>query len=363
MNIANETPNGEPINSSTGSLGVDIRQYERLYLNATRFSDNPNEIVRNFRILIAMGNMCSERIGRVVLRGQVSDEALKDVLKSELASDVEVVLPVREFGKDGVLVYLARNEPERTAIVPVEKMTQETETNKYRAVNIEPLERIEAVIEQGYEFTNKIHTEEDSNQVFSLWGPIFGWSVEQVANLARRLESERKLEPQDRSVWLSMIKKGDEVVSLAMAERLSLPASDGSLDIVESTEWCTKKGHNGKGLITAVLSLLNSQILQDMQGNTPLIFAECNFQSRSDWAGHGAGFRVPERILGSHTIPQLCIQNVYVNDGQPIEAGKLRDFTFMYLPSATIEQTYNPEQITNIIETALPDSNSERGIL
>jgi len=343
------TANEAPIFSSTGSLGVSRRQDERLYANATRFSTDPSEVIRNFGRLAATLDMQPERIGRVVFRGLVSADVLDEILASDLCNDLEVVLPVHEFGQTGSLAYMARNRRERTAIVPIDDMIYET--TEYPSKTMRPLERVQSALQQGYAFTSRLHAE-DIHQVHSLWGPTFGWSVDEVANLARRLEAESQLSPEARSDWLIMVKNGKEVVSIAMAERLSIPASEGRLEMIENTEWCTSSDYGGRGLMTAALTLLNTQILNDMDGNTPLIFAECNFQSRSDRAGYGAGFRIPERTPAGYPAPQVLVQNVGVNDRQPVEVGKLRDFTFMYLPRTIIQQVYSPEQTARVIETA-----------
>jgi hypothetical protein len=57
--------------------------------------------------------------------------------------------------------------------------------------------------------------------------------------------------------------------------------------------------------------------------------------SRSDRAATGAGFVVPSREFG---IPQVLVQNVAVNDGHQPQG--LRDFTFMYLPTSSIQKYY-----------------------
>jgi len=123
---------------------------------------------------------------------------------------------------------------------------------------------------------------------------------------------------------------------------LPIPAFSGEVDLVESTEWRTRDEYAGQGMMTATIAMLNTQILSDrrVSGRKPLIYAECNFQSRSDRAGSGAGFEIPSREFAK----QIIVQNVHVGDGYPSEEGKLGDFTYMYLPVGSIDQSYDPIQ-------------------
>ena len=155
----------------------------------------------------------------------------------------------------------------------------------------------------------------------------------------------------NKDVWFSAVKdRGGRIVGLAMAERLSIPGRDmTALDIVESTEWNVLKEFEGNGLMTANVARLNAQILSDLgndSGRLPLIFAECNFQSHAERVGRGAGLRVPERTF----VPQILVQNVSIRDGQPIEDGKLRDFTFMYLSVDLMQRHYDPSQVEAMMQ-------------
>lgn len=223
-------------------------------------------------------------------------------------------------------------------IVSREVMIDETSDQKVR--NIPPLERVQSAVEQGFSFTDQI-SEEEVDQIQALWGETFGWERNQVDNLRKRLG--------DKDVWFAAVKHEETIISAAMAERLMISAARGQLDLVESTEWRTRNGHEGKGLMTATVAILNAQILSDLQrysNGLPLIYAECNFQSRSDRVGYGAGFRIPDRTGAS----QILVQNVLVRDGQPIEDDRLRDFTFMYLPREMINKYYDPRQTEAIMQ-------------
>lgn len=331
----------EAIFSSTGRLGVSRRPFDRLYVNATRYSDNPTEVEQNFRRLAEVKKRYPNKISRSIFRGLVNRDVLHHLSDNGLKSYLEVVLPVEEFtGDNSWLVYIADNRTGRELIVPPDIMIQET--NILRREITPPFERIQSVAEQGYSFLNHI-PEERIDQVYGLWGNTFGWERDEIDNLRRRLLESKNIPPSQRDVWFSALRDDGTIISVAMAERLTVPSVQGRLDLIESTEWRTRDEYAGRGLMTATLAVLNAQILSDLcdsSDSLPLIYAECNFQSRSDRAGHGAGFRVPDRT-GGYTAPQILTQNVLVRDGQPIEEGKLRDFTFMYLPVEVIQDYYN----------------------
>lgn len=330
--------------TSIGKLGVSRRSYDRLYVNGTRFSSDPREFDRNFRRLIEIGKRHEQKIGRTVFRGLVSEDVVNHVLISDLKGNLEVVLPVGEFtGDNARLVYMARNKPGRNSINPSEYMARKASAQETEITS--PLEKIKLAVGQGYVFTDRI-TEDQVDQVQSLWGETFGWKREEVDSLRKRLEADRsKTDPSKKDVWFSAVSVNGEIISAAMAERQSISGANGRwLDLVESTEWRVKDKYGGNGAMTMTLGALNAQILSDLKNSpngTPLIFAECNFQSRADRAGKSAGFHIPERTVA----PQILIQNVLVRDGVPVGEGNLRDFTFMYLPVETIQQHYSPLQL------------------
>ncbi|MBI4029275.1 MAG: hypothetical protein HY376_02835 [Candidatus Blackburnbacteria bacterium] len=341
----------EAIFSSTGRLGVSRRQYNRLYVNGTHYSANLDEVERNFRRLIEIAERRPNRIGRSIFRGLVNESVMQHISNNGLHPYLEVVLPVAEFtGDNSWLVYMANNQPGRELIVPREVMVEETNVQKIETAS--PFERVQSIAEQGYTFVSHI-PEDQVDQVHALWGETFGWERHEVDNLKRRLITGRQISPAQRDVWFSAIRDNGIIISVAMAERLSIPSAKGRLDLVESTEWRTRDEYAGKGFMTATLAALNAQILSDFKDNSnglPLVYAECNFQSRSDRAGRGAGFRIPERTA-RYSAPQILTQNVLVRDGQPIEEGKLRDFTFMYLPVEAIRNHYSPTQVSSITQT------------
>lgn len=334
------TKETEAIFSSTGRLGVSRRQYGRLYANGYYCAD-PIQVEQNFRKLVAIGERYQQRISRSVLRGLVSGAVMQHISHNSLQRYLEVAVPLTEFtNDDSWLIYLASNQPGRDLIVSREVMTVETNVQKRRIAS--PLERVRLMTEQGYSFASQIQAGQ-VDQVYALWGDTFGWNNQEVDSLRKRLEVNQHKDPSQRDIWFAAIGYNGTIISLAMAERLAMPAAYGQLDLIESTEWRTRNEYVGRGFMTATLAVLTAQILSDFQDNPnglPVIFAECNFQSRSDRVGHGAGFRIPECADAS----QILVQNVLVRDGQPIEDGRLRDFTFMYLPVEAMCNHYNPTQ-------------------
>lgn len=339
----------ETIFSSTGRLGVSRRQDNRLYINSPYPCSDPHEVERNFERLIRISERYPDKISRCVFRGLVNEEILEYISNNGLHPHLEVALSAREFTQnDYWIIYLANNSPNRRPIVPPNIMIEATNNPNKKVLS--PLERVKTIVNQGYTFIDHI-SEDQIDQVYTLWGETFGWQLQEVDNLRRRLITNQKINASQRDVWFSAIKNKETIISIAMAERLTIPSANGSLHLIESTEWKTRDEYSGKGLMTATLCALNAQILSNFQYNSnelPFIYAECNFQSRSDRAGYGAGFRIPERT-NIYSAPQILIQNVSINDGQPVKT-KLRDFTFMYLPVEIIKTQYNPMQVEQIVE-------------
>lgn len=334
--------------SSTGKLGTSKRSYDRLYSNSRRHFSDLAEVKAEIGRITEIAKQCPHLITRSVFRASVNDEVIQHIANNGIHSSLEVALPIKEFTNDNSwLIYIAKNEPERKQIVPHEIMIKETNIQKKE--NVSPVEKVQSITQQGYTFANHI-CEDQVDQVHVLWGETFGWRHYEIDNLRKRLITDNNNPSSQKSVWFSAVKDNDTIISAAMAERLTIPSAQGKLlDLVESTEWRTRDKYTGNGLMTATLAVLNAQILSDLQDSPkglPLIYAECNFQSRSDRAGHGAGFRIPERTYA----PQHLVQNVFVRDGQPISEDKLRDFTFMYLPVETIRNHYNPAQINSITQ-------------
>lgn len=322
----------DAIFESTGSLGTEPRPDGRLYRNEPDFTDDPDVLAGHFARLGRQAELLPLEISRIVLRGVVSDEVMSTVTDSELRDSVEVGLPLEEFGHEGWLLSVARNSEGRDLIVAEHKMIEATTSQTPGKLKSSPVERVERLLASGASIRTELQYE-DLPMLGELWQPaFFGWKDEEIAALAESLQEQQDQPPDKRTLWFAGIWSNGQLVSAAMAERLEIPGKNGPVDLVESTEWCTRPGEEyaKKGYITTALSVLNAQILRDLRdssGRQPVIYAECNFQNRSDHAGSSVGFRIPPRQFAR----QILAQNVRIGDGLDHDT-TLRDFSFMYLP-------------------------------
>jgi len=331
----------ETIYSSTGTIGVSRRQYDRLYVNGSSYASDFFEISKNFDRLTNIEKNYPKKIGRCVYRSVASEQLVQQIRQNGLRQNLEVAFSIGDFtnDNDSWLIYMANNNPERSRIIPQEIMIEETKGLK--EARILPEQRVLNLARQGLRFVNQIN-EQDIDQVEELWGETFGWSRQEIKNLGHRLIK-------NHNIWFSAVKDNEKIVSLAMAEKISIPKNGGFLDLIESTEWKTRAEYAGRGIMSATLAVLNAQILNN-KTTLPLIYAECNYQSRADLAASSAGFKIPPRDIDGNPAPQILIQNVGVRDGHVVGNNKLRDFTFMYLPKETIVNHYSPQNIQTILE-------------
>ena len=344
----------ETIFSSTGRLGPHRRQANRLYINGA-YADDPSRFIGNYQRALS-GDEKLQSITRTVAKGVVSAEVLRGVIADpDLRRDLEVAVPLAEYGmNDSWLTYVSHNKPLRVSLYPTPtliEMTSEQEEVSSRP----PLERVENVAGNGYIFTNSIKTEQ-LEDLHALWGDTFGWSTDQLANFKQRLEAENTIDARARSVWFCGVEEDGKLVSAAMAERIKLPSRDGKkLDCVESTEWRTHEKAERNGLMSAVVTVLTAQVVNDLgHPDNLFMFAECNVANGANVSGHKAGFQVPQREIelegARFTAPQVLHQNVGINDGVSMEPGKYRDFVFMQLRPDTIDKYYNPTAVTQILQ-------------
>ncbi len=302
--------------SSTGSLGTSERQDGRLYHNAEVFYEEPAALADIYRQL---GQQAADipSISRVVCRAVVSHNTLDDLINSELGSQLEVALSLDEYGHDGWLVYLSQNAAHRLPLVEVSEMVERTSG------------RLEVTGDREGVLLSTI-SDDLVTPLHGLWSETFGWSMDEIQSLQRRLQTQEDLSPEQRSVWFRGLTLEDHgLASAAMAERIDLPGPTGEVTLIESTEWRSLS----RGLMPTVLRSLNRQLAVDSSGYSqlPIVYAECNYTSRSDKAGQRAGFKIPPR----DRAPQILVQNVTVNDG--MLASGVRDFTFMHLPAINLE--------------------------
>jgi|GEM_PF-2815226 hypothetical protein len=346
--------------SSTGQLGTDVRQDDRLYHNAEFFSANYDHVENQFNKLQVEADARPEPISRVVYRGVVSTEVLETIQTGELRQNLEVALPLIEFSarfsalrtspRLGWLIYLGHNATDRAA-TPLREAASDPHSQPAPSA-YSPVERVERMFQRGQLIRTTIEAS-DVEPLQELWQPTFGWSLQEIEALRNRLEHERQGPEHERSVWFAATYSGGLLVSAAMAERLIIPGPDGPINLVESTEWCTLRDNDnpqrytGQGLITGALVAVNTQVLHSLRDNVngpPLIYAECNATSQSHRAGYGAGFRIPTRDYA----PQFIPKNVTVNDG--IAPTGLRDFNFLYLKRSIQAQHYNQRATDRILQ-------------
>lgn len=333
--------------TSAGRLGQEERSYDRLYLN---WGQDPIEDSYQLTREFTNFRMESEQRGksRVVFRGLIGDEVMRTMVekKHPLLEYAEVAFPVvsPEVSEDRLwLIMLAKNGRDRQSIYPIAEMI--TATNAYDNVPSPANRRIKKLLDKGFTFTNQV-TPGMISQLHALWGETFGWSHDAVEEFAAEIGSQQNKAPSERQTWFSGILSGDTLVTASTAELLDFPTRKGKLSVVESTEWRTHDEWSGKGLLTGALMFLHTQVIADRED--PLLIAECNFMSRSDRAGFGAGFVVPQRDIAGREVPQILVQNVAVEDGHaPVG---LRDFTFMYIPSHIREALYNRHAVDEVVQ-------------
>jgi hypothetical protein len=336
----------EEINSSTGGYGTSERQHDRWYSNAD-YLDAPNRIEAQFEELVDEACEQPNGLTRTVRRGVVSSNVYERIVDGRLAADLEAALPLQEFEHPGQwLVCLGRNHPERGLAPDVGQIQRDTASTSYRPTR-PSLNSLERVTDSGTVIVDHIEAE-DVGQLKELWGSTFDWVDDTLLNLLDGVAKQRIDNPASRRLWIAGAYAGGQLLSAATAERLSLPARDKNLELIESTEWRTRPGHGGRGLLTAVAIALHSQVLSSFEGadTRPLIFAECNYISRADRAAHGAGLRIPSRSYA----PQVIAQNVAVKDGLEDHLPGLRDFTFNYLPTARVRAEYNLAAVSRLLQ-------------
>jgi hypothetical protein len=265
-----------------------------------------------------------------------------------LQHNIEAVIPVGDYrGSSAVMAMWGINNHRVQTNDPVCVIGQETVYE--HPPRISPSDRVDILRQQGYQFVDNLDTI-DIAQVYSLWHPIFEWSEEDIQNLRGRLQGQRNLSPEERSVWFTAAMDGNNVVALSMAERLDLPFRPGETQsIVESTEWCVREGWQGQGLGTAAPVHVHAQVFTDLASleRPPIIVAETNFTSRADRNGHNAGMIVADRQIESFPVSQVLRQNVAVGDG--LRPERLRDFTMMYVPPDSVRDYYSPAQCSQIL--------------
>lgn len=328
---------------NTGGIGTEVRSYDRLYCNNLDYIDDGSTEER-MDALVVDAFTRAEEVSRVVLRTVATDQEFRRIASGRLREYVEVALPLGEYNNAGFLVSLAVNRANRQPLTPVDEMISATGEENYREPSRSPVERVEYFRDNQGELTRVIRPEM-VDRLSYLWRP-FDWDAKSVRNFAGLIDGQQSMTASERSMYFSGVVVDDELVSAAEAELLTLNGPEGPVDLYESTEWSTGPGNRENGYMAVAAAMINAQVLHDTREsgkNPPIIFAEFNFSSRSDIAGHSVGFRTPDRRHGQ----QIAIQNVRVIDGlRPVG---LRDFTFSALPALAHQLLYSPRQVERML--------------
>jgi hypothetical protein len=310
-------------NFSAGGPGTSIRSDERLYHNATEYYSDPAQLETMFSGLLAYGEQISQPISRTVFRGIVSNRVMHSVRRNGLAETLEVAMPLEEFGHPGDwLIYLGHNAPGREPLVSKGLMVA--------AIADPPAASPERPLPPGFRLARSL-PRTDEPQLLELWGPTFGQTGNTVAGTAAAVRQQLELPADGRNLWLSLCYHGSRIASAAMAETVELATSDPlrPLVMVESTEWRTRDGYQGHGLMEQTVRYLHGQVLESFANRAfPLLYAETNYTSGANRVGNRAGMVSPS----GHYAGQVILQNVRVDEGRPGLAAGLRDFVFQFVP-------------------------------
>lgn len=336
--------------TSTGSLGPDFNRSEgRAYFNVPERMHSYNELKD------LVGDFSSEAMQRGrrrwVVRTVADADTTTEVLANGLPLEARVPLNMINMSHDNLMMFAGNCH--RSDIPEWKEVAKYWSEPNGRFTT--PLDRIERVVNSGYELITKPETTDDLD-LLALWIP-FGWDSAGIKEQIKRF--------QEGNGWFSGVRHNDRLVAACMGEGLQLP---GVL-IVEGTEYGTHPDYRGKGLCTAAVAGLHAQILQDQP--EALIVAEFNMSSRSDVVGRHVGMTLPlvEGMQPENPI-QILKRNVAVFDGQPTndltpdELGVMRNYyieafgdtypywrNFIYgiLTKQAIDQHYSPADTKKIL--------------
>ncbi len=355
--MANNQDMSKEIVSSTGQPGPQIRIDERFYVNSNLYADNAQRFQSKWDQAVRIQQKYeskAESLTRAASKSVVSTEVLGHLLSDEKRrQDVEVAFPLGDYGMNNSwMVFLGRNSVERPSIASSE-IEIETTSEQIDLVSKSPIERLREKAAEGFTFTDTVKAEQ-LEDLYELWGTTFGWTREQIDNFRQNIVTEKKGQPEDRTMWFAGVEYDGRLIGASMGQKIIMPGEDGKpLECVESTEWRKKPNSPGNGLTPSVLAGLHAQILESFgDEKTPLIFAECNIWSGAGSTGHKAGLQVPQREVAigetMYKVPQILRQNVKIGDEVQVTA-PYRDFVVEVLRKEGIDKYYSPEQRREIL--------------
>lgn len=339
--------------TSLGRSGEpEIRSYGRIGMTLSSVVDNSDAISRRLHAFSSVGNVRPERLidyplasvdtRRSFVRAIVGQEAIEAALSNGLLQSIEIAAPI---GEGLYYINAAKNgENRRNDADKQEELMTRTEPRGLRET---PQSLVSRIIDEGYSFQSRIGDEKGQNEVQALWGEAFEWRRDQVVNLATRLEHDKDISSDP--VWFSSLVSADgEIVSAAMAEKLSIEGNGGeTIDIVELTEWSVAPQNRGNGYMSANVTMLIAQVLHDYEQENDVnrklvIMAECNIDKYAHSAGYKAGLTVPERQIFGKKVSQILERNVEIS-------GELQDFAFMYLSGEGRSDYYGGDTVQELI--------------
>lgn len=354
MNIEQNRPNGQEMVSSTGSLGLERRSYDRLYWN---WRGLPLKRVGHLASAFSRLERIAEREGmtRTVFRGLFTEDGYENLLNHhEEMPDVqqEVALRITSWkDKPCWVVVLGRNAPNRNAVLQgrdfYQKLNYHADPNFSHCLEngVDVQRSIENILRNRFTISSEIR---DSmvESLQDLWGPTFEWTEEGVRDLQKRLQRQKSIPSSPKFVWFTGVEDDGKVVAAATAERIDFKRENEPLTLVESTEWVTYLSYRKRGLMTGAVNHLNAQILNDL-GQETVIYAECNWKTGAYRVGRASGLVMPEPNAG-WGVYNILRQNVAVGDGR--EPVGLRDFVFMYLSKDEVVRSYSQPEILKILQ-------------
>lgn len=329
---------------SVGSLGEDPARLEgRGYANLPEVICDAASLVEYFEDFDS--RMRGQGRRRTVVRGVALAHEFQQAEKWGLPTEASVNLSVIGGSPELELFVAARNHHDWPGVPEWDRVYQDWQRpNRART----PLDRIQGLNHGDFQLTSKL-LESDAPRLAKIWRP-FGWTEAGVQSFIHDYQNSP-----GAVGWFSGVRErqSGQLVSACKGEQLDL----AGVKLIEGTEEGTLDRFGGKGLCTAAVIMLHSQIINSFsERNRPLIFAETNLTSRADIVSRHAGMTAPG-VEGISTLrgPRQVLQaNVSVLDGGPENSlnsphlEKLsptyrfwRNFLFVVLPRKTIENDYS----------------------
>jgi len=221
-----------------------------------------------------------KNFSRITMRAVVSNDLLQTHV-DQLRDKIEAIIPLEggdnnPFGGTS-LVYFGKNHAKRKSDVHTIQNCVDNLRRANEDVERTPQEMTEKAYQNGYTLElmtkDRVYTLQDHEvaELFALYAP-FGWSQEQVLTL---------LNAHDR--LLSVAKKDNIIVSAGIAEMAETHIQFGKdqthkLHMVELTDAATSVDHSGKGLYSAVSTVLLQELAKKYAHTDEevLVFGESN---------------------------------------------------------------------------------------